>query len=241
MLWIRWIFLLPFFILFWLVLSAFTRISSGYRRFFLTLSLAAALMVLGTAFWGRWTHSFELSFILNSLSAALGIAVLRQRKDPRPKSQWKIQWSWGLLAVLLFIVSTTIMVSSIALRFDFHDQLRTQGHLPLVESMLRGNFPPHMMVFPQIPLKYHYGGDLFSAILAWVMGISAHRAIDIAMIYAGLNEKEQAIVWITKAYEERSARMQFLKVDPVFSSLRPDPYFQDLLRGMGFPETKNQK
>ncbi len=183
MLWIRWIFLLPFFILFWLVLSAFTRISSGYRRFFLTLSLAAALMVLGTAFWGRWTHSFELSFILNSLSAALGIAVLRQRKDPRPKSQWKIQWSWGLLAVLLFIVSTTIMVSSIALRFDFHDQLRTQGHLPLVESMLRGNFPPHMMVFPQIPLKYHYGGDLFSAILAWVMGISAHRAIDIAMIY----------------------------------------------------------
>jgi serine/threonine-protein kinase len=55
----------------------------------------------------------------------------------------------------------------------------------------------------------------------------------IAMIYAGLGEKDQAFDWLEKAYEEHSVWMPWLKVDPKFDSLRSDPRFVDLMRRIG--------
>jgi TolB-like protein/Tfp pilus assembly protein PilF len=56
--------------------------------------------------------------------------------------------------------------------------------------------------------------------------------LDMAIIYTGLGEKEQAIEWFEKAYQERSGLMVFLKVDPLYDSLRSEPRFNDLLRRM---------
>ena len=58
---------------------------------------------------------------------------------------------------------------------------------------------------------------------------------DIATIYIGLGEKERAFEWLGKAYEERSCFLLWLKVDPIFDTLRSDPRFQDLLRRMNIP------
>jgi serine/threonine-protein kinase len=60
-------------------------------------------------------------------------------------------------------------------------------------------------------------------------------AYDIAVIYAGLGEREQALAWLEGAYQARSIYMNWLKVDPRLDSLRSDPRFQDLLRRMNFP------
>jgi Flp pilus assembly protein TadD len=57
--------------------------------------------------------------------------------------------------------------------------------------------------------------------------------IDIAMIYARLGEKEKAFVWLEKAYDERSAWMIELKVDPAWAKIRSDARFQDLQRRVG--------
>jgi tetratricopeptide (TPR) repeat protein len=57
---------------------------------------------------------------------------------------------------------------------------------------------------------------------------------DIAMVYAGLGQKDQAFAWLQKAYEER-AWLTMLQVDPGFDNLRADPRFTDLLRRVGFP------
>ena len=57
----------------------------------------------------------------------------------------------------------------------------------------------------------------------------------IAIIHAGLGEKDQAFEWLEKAYEVRDQGMSFLKVDPDLDPLRSDPRFQDLLRRMNFP------
>ena len=57
-----------------------------------------------------------------------------------------------------------------------------------------------------------------------------------AMTYGQLNEKEQALAWLEKAYEERNYGMTSLKVDPIYDPLRDDPRFQSLLRRMNFPE-----
>jgi hypothetical protein len=57
----------------------------------------------------------------------------------------------------------------------------------------------------------------------------------IELIYAGLDDKDQAFAWLEKAYSERSAWISWLKVDPKFDSLRSDPRFADLMRRVGFP------
>ena len=60
-------------------------------------------------------------------------------------------------------------------------------------------------------------------------------ATSIALIYAGLGEKDQAFAWLEKAYEQRAFQMQWLKIEPRWDSLRSDPRFQDLMRRIGIP------
>lgn len=59
------------------------------------------------------------------------------------------------------------------------------------------------------------------------------HASEIALIYAGLDEKNQAITWLERAYEQRFDPSILLQ--PAFDPLRSDPRFQDLVRRIGFP------
>ncbi|MGH9368185.1 MAG: protein kinase domain-containing protein [Thermoanaerobaculia bacterium] len=58
---------------------------------------------------------------------------------------------------------------------------------------------------------------------------------DLAVASLALGEKEQALDWLEKAYEDRNWWMPFLKVDPRFDALRSEPRFQALLRRIGLP------
>jgi eukaryotic-like serine/threonine-protein kinase len=58
---------------------------------------------------------------------------------------------------------------------------------------------------------------------------------DVAIIYAGLGQKEEALAWLEKAYEGRSWYLCLLLVDPKLDGLHSDPRFQGLLRRIGFP------
>jgi TolB-like protein/DNA-binding winged helix-turn-helix (wHTH) protein/Tfp pilus assembly protein PilF len=59
---------------------------------------------------------------------------------------------------------------------------------------------------------------------------------DIAMIFAGLGEKEQAFAWLEKAYADHSSEMIYFKVEPMLTPLRSDPRYHDLLRRMGLAQ-----
>jgi TolB-like protein/Flp pilus assembly protein TadD len=52
-------------------------------------------------------------------------------------------------------------------------------------------------------------------------------------IYTGLGDDNEVFVWLEKAYEQHSRIMTWLKVDPRFDRLRPDPRFQELTRRVG--------
>jgi serine/threonine protein kinase/Flp pilus assembly protein TadD len=54
-----------------------------------------------------------------------------------------------------------------------------------------------------------------------------------ALIYTGLGDKDQALEWLEKAYEERSPLLAYLKEDPLFDSLRSEQKFTALLKKMG--------
>lgn len=57
----------------------------------------------------------------------------------------------------------------------------------------------------------------------------------LAMIYAGLGEKDQAFAALERAYQMRDTLLYNLKVDPYFDGLHSDPRFIDLLRRMKLP------
>ena len=60
-------------------------------------------------------------------------------------------------------------------------------------------------------------------------------APEIALVYVGLNDKDQAMAWLEKAYGERFNPGVLLR--PAFDPLRSDPRFQDLLRRIGLKPT----
>jgi tetratricopeptide (TPR) repeat protein len=68
-------------------------------------------------------------------------------------------------------------------------------------------------------------------------GISYVSPYNIAVIYAGLGDKEKAFEWLERAYSERSYYLPvYLKTDARLDSLHSEPRFKDLVRRMGLPE-----
>ncbi len=65
--------------------------------------------------------------------------------------------------------------------------------------------------------------------------ISGHGFVspyDLAIVYTGLGDKDNAITQLKRAYEERAGWIIALKVEPMFDPLRSDPRFAELLRRM---------
>lgn len=59
---------------------------------------------------------------------------------------------------------------------------------------------------------------------------------DTALIYVALGERDTALAWLEKSYDDHFWMMAFLKVDPRLDPLRSDPRFQDLLRRVGLEQ-----
>ncbi len=57
----------------------------------------------------------------------------------------------------------------------------------------------------------------------------------IAAFYVLLGQKDPAFDWLEKAYQDDSAWLVWLKVDPVMDSLHSDQRFAHLLRRLNFP------
>src|SRR5580704_2120908 len=70
--------------------------------------------------------------------------------------------------------------------------------------------------------------------------LSAHSYVapyNVAVIYAGLGEKDQAFAWLDQAYKERSYLLAvYLTTDARLDNLHSDPRFADLRRRIGLPE-----
>jgi tetratricopeptide (TPR) repeat protein len=62
-------------------------------------------------------------------------------------------------------------------------------------------------------------------------------AYDIAIVYAGLGDNDQAISWLRKAISERSMFVVHMTWDARLDGLRSDPRFAELVKELGAPTT----
>lgn len=71
------------------------------------------------------------------------------------------------------------------------------------------------------------------AMLEELLKLSTERYVSpyhIALIHNGLDERDNTLASLERGYEQRDARMVFLKVEPKWKNLRDDPRFVSLLK-----------
>ena len=59
---------------------------------------------------------------------------------------------------------------------------------------------------------------------------------DVALVYAGLGDKDQALDWLQRAYQERSSLLVFALREPRLALLRTEPRFAALMREFALPQ-----
>lgn len=66
--------------------------------------------------------------------------------------------------------------------------------------------------------------------------VDPYRLASLSAALDGLpGEGERVLQWLTRAYNERSPQLCFLKVNPMFERVSADPRFQEITRRMAFP------
>ncbi len=62
--------------------------------------------------------------------------------------------------------------------------------------------------------------------------------LHLAVVYAALDDKPQALQWLERAFEGRAFWMFNLRVDPTWDGLRAEPRFQAILRKMNLDQSR---
>jgi len=58
---------------------------------------------------------------------------------------------------------------------------------------------------------------------------------EIALVYAGLGESDEAFNWLGRSFDARDKGLTYLKIDPCLDPLRADPRFARLVQRVGLP------
>jgi TolB-like protein len=104
-------------------------------------------------------------------------------------------------------------------------------------NRLSGDAPAYVA---QLGATYAYAGEVNIAvkILERLQELSQQRYVMpyyLAIIYAALNGRDEALYWLKRAHQEHAAWSIFTKTDPRLDSVRSDPRYDDLVRVMKFP------
>jgi TolB-like protein/DNA-binding winged helix-turn-helix (wHTH) protein/Tfp pilus assembly protein PilF len=96
--------------------------------------------------------------------------------------------------------------------------------------------------YPLAVLASIYGlqgrNDEAEALIKELKETARHRYVSgffFAEAYVGLGQRDQAIIWLERAYEEHDQWMVFANSYPGLDRLRSEPRFQALMRRMNFP------
>jgi TolB-like protein/tetratricopeptide (TPR) repeat protein len=58
-------------------------------------------------------------------------------------------------------------------------------------------------------------------------------AVSVAIAYAGLRDRDNALQWLRRACQQRSGKLVYLKANPIFDDMRSDKRVREILRRIG--------
>jgi hypothetical protein len=74
--------------------------------------------------------------------------------------------------------------------------------------------------------------------LAAMQAAAASRYVPpsyLAIVWMALGDKDQALSWLSRAYQDRSEHNLYLGLEPLVDPLRSDPRFLALIKNIGLP------
>lgn len=95
----------------------------------------------------------------------------------------------------------------------------------LKENVIHGSYEKALNEVAQI-FEYRYNSGLAGYTRPWSIGTK----------YARSGNKEKALYYLEKAYEEHDANMPYISIDPIFDYMRDDPRFIALIEKMHYPD-----
>ena len=131
------------------------------------------------------------------------------------------------------------------------DSFFAPAHYVLGQALVQKHMYKEAIAELQRAVELSEGSTAFTANLAYAYAVSGSRneavkilndlknrpqngfsnAPEIALVYVGLDQKDQAMSWLEKAFEESFSPWVFMR--PAFDPLRSDPRFQNLLHRIG--------
>jgi TolB-like protein/Flp pilus assembly protein TadD len=111
----------------------------------------------------------------------------------------------------------------------------------IAEGRRTNQIQPHSRSFSFLGYALAKSGNSEAARseLATMLELSKARWVSpysVALVYLGLDDREQTLAWLERGLEQRDPRMVFLKEEPKWKSLRGEPRFQKVYRAVGFSE-----
>jgi TolB-like protein len=145
-------------------------------------------------------------------------------------------------AIAQFNKSLEISPNAPVTHYNLSDLYRTKGmYDSAVAQLKQGLTLEDGELEVNAAVDSSYKRDGYKGVLRTVIQINSNPSpkeyypARVAQSYMLLGDKEQALVWLDKAYDARSG-LNFIKVNPTWDSIRSDPRFGDLLRRMGLPQ-----
>lgn len=108
-----------------------------------------------------------------------------------------------------------------------------QRHYKRVVELSGGDPPLHLWQLEALPTSLKNAGAGRLAKLEQLADEGRVPAYYMATTYASAGDKERALQWLEKCFQQRDLSLLALKVDPWMDPLRSDVRFQDLLRRVG--------
>jgi tetratricopeptide (TPR) repeat protein len=147
----------------------------------------------------------------------------------------------------------------------FHKALDLYPNAAFIRAQLAWSYAMKRM-YPEALTEYDKIAEADKAVapenqlvadgLGWVYAVAGRRAdalkiakeveqlssrsyvdfYQLATIYAGLGAKDETFRLLEKGYQQRSAGMLYLLIDPFWDNVRSDPRYTDLLRRVGLSQ-----
>ena len=144
--------------------------------------LGLSLWLLAVATIARSRQAFVPGLFFGTLAvAAIGTAAILWPSVWRQDHPTRLRSLLRALRLALFVVAVVVLILP-ATRHFFSDEVGPVGHMGDVSKLQNGHYPPRFTIFPQFEFRYHYGFDIFAAMLSGLFRTDASDAIDLATV-----------------------------------------------------------
>ncbi len=180
----------------WLLVRSLFRLLPG-ARLVTGFTTGWVLDLVLVNLFTRWIGLTAASILSAGLVLAFGAAAaggsLRQRETWADWKEWSPPVGAFLLIVLFSMAQRGVSI--------FDDYL----HLPLISSMATGDIPPHFYLHPDQWFAYHYGLQIWAAMLVKTAGFTPWSAWDVSKGVAIALTLVNAWLWVRQRTSSRTA------------------------------------